>query len=92
VLVRDVLGFDNVFPQVAHRQCGSGELVRSPPDITPDRRRYAMADRGQLVTQELQATATEEQTPMPAVPQVTSVANPRRIRLSRLAQDASQTH
>lgn len=51
-----------------------------------------MADRGQLVTQELRSTTTEEQTPMPPVPQVTSVANPRRIRLSRLPQDVPQTH
>jgi hypothetical protein len=51
-----------------------------------------MADTGQLATQELESTLTDERAPAPAMSQVTSVANPRRIRLTRLSQDASRSH
>lgn len=50
-----------------------------------------MADLGHLATQELRSTPTERDEPMPAAPRITSVANPRRIRLTRLAQDVSAT-
>lgn len=48
-----------------------------------------MADMGHLAMQELRSTPTERDEAMPAAPRVTSVANPRRIRLTRLAQETS---
>jgi hypothetical protein len=47
-----------------------------------------MADQA---TQELLPTTTEQPEPNPAVRAVTSVANPRRIRLSRIPQDVAPT-
>jgi hypothetical protein len=49
-----------------------------------------MADQGHLVIQELQPAPTEQAEPMPATAHVTSVANPRRIRLTRLAQGSAR--
>lgn len=51
-----------------------------------------MADTGRLATQELRSSSADEGAPSPDVPQVTSVANPRRIRLTRLTQDAVRAH
>lgn len=51
-----------------------------------------MADTGHLATQELRSTPTEAHEPAPTKVQVTSVANPRRTRLTRLAQDTSQSN
>jgi hypothetical protein len=46
-----------------------------------------MADLARLATPELPTTPDELHEPMSTAPQVTSVANPRRIRLTRLAPD-----
>ena len=51
-----------------------------------------MADMGHLATQELRATPTEGDEALPAAPRVPSVANPRRIRLTRLAQETSTSN
>jgi hypothetical protein len=51
-----------------------------------------MADTGQLATQDFRSKSTQEHRSHPAAPKVTSVANPRRIRLTRLSQDASRSH
>jgi|KBSSwiStaDraftv2_1062776.scaffolds.fasta_scaffold13952519_1 hypothetical protein len=51
-----------------------------------------MADTGHLVIQELQPTPTEQAESMPEAGRVTSVANPRRIRLTRLARETSASH
>ena len=51
-----------------------------------------MADTGQLTTQDFRSTSTEEHRSSSAAPKVTSVANPRRIRLTRLTEDASRSH
>jgi hypothetical protein len=48
-----------------------------------------MADQA---TQELRSTPTDEHSPIIALPPATSVANPRRIRLTRLGQEASRSH
>ena len=50
-----------------------------------------MADPGHLATQELRSTHAEQDHPIRTKVQVTSVANPRRTRLTRLAQDASRS-
>jgi hypothetical protein len=50
-----------------------------------------MADTGQLATQERRSIPTEDHTEVAAAPPDTSVANPRRIRLTRLSQDAPRT-
>ena len=51
-----------------------------------------MADTGHLATHEFRSTPTERDEPIPAAPRVTSVANPRRIRLTRLAQESSASN
>ena len=51
-----------------------------------------MADTGHLAAQELRSTPTEQDEVLPAATLVTSVANPRRIRLTRLAQDSSRSN
>jgi hypothetical protein len=51
-----------------------------------------MTDVGHLATQELRSTPTERDESMPAAARVTSVANPRRIRLTRLAEETSASN
>jgi hypothetical protein len=51
-----------------------------------------MADTGHLATQELRSTTTDPDEPMPTSPRVTSVANPRRVRLTRLAQETTASN
>jgi hypothetical protein len=46
-----------------------------------------MADITHVATQQLPSTPTEQPESTPAATQGTSVANPRRIRLTRLAED-----